>query len=189
MINPNIHDKRFKSALIGGLDKQEVYHYLYEVETAYNELLDGTEVLSNKNDELSSANETNLIKIHSLENEISHLEAELRALKIRNHQPDNDFIKEEPKKPEPVVEPPKTSMAVAPEESKPRTSMAVPPVESVLPNSVTPVSTPEPVVTPVAPNKTEEVEDVLLGEVEDNKNKAFRLGNDDDEDEGFDFVE
>ena len=161
MINPNIHDKRFKSALIGGLDKQEVYHYLYEVETAYNELLDGTEVLSNKNDELSSANETNLIKIHSLENEISHLEAELRALKIRNHQPDNDFVKEEPNKPAPVVEPPRTSMTVAP----------------------------EPVVTPSAPEELDEIEDVLLGEVEDNKNKAFRLGNDDDEDGGFDFVE
>lgn len=183
MINPNIHDKRFKSALIGGLDKQEVYHYLYEVETAYNELLDGTEVLSNKNDELSSANETNLIKIHSLENEISHLEAELRALKIRNHQPDNDFVKEEPKKPAPVVEPPRTSMAVAPE--PPTTSMAVAPE----PPATSMTVAPEPVVTPSAPEELDEIEDVLLGEVEDNKNKAFRLGNDDDEDGGFDFVE
>ncbi len=65
-INPNIHDTKFKASVIG-LNKAEVYHYLYEVEVAYQEALEKVDRLANNNETLIKQNHDNMLRIYNLQ--------------------------------------------------------------------------------------------------------------------------
>ena len=69
-------EKRFSKAILG-LNKNEVYMYLSQVSSAYEELQLQIQVLKEQNNTLSDSNRENALKLYNLQNEVT--EAQKKA--------------------------------------------------------------------------------------------------------------
>lgn len=145
-IDPNIHDTKFKPSIVG-LNKTEVYHYLYEVEVAYQEALERIDRLSDNNEQLTKHNHDNMLKIYNLQSALT----EATTIPMVAEE---DSIEED------------TTVVTQEEQDKEDTTVLAQETEDT----------------------EQEIENVFLGEVEDNSGKAFRIGDGDDEDAGLTFV-
>lgn len=83
-------EKTFGRALFG-LNRNEVYAYLNQVSSAYEELQLQTQVLKDQNNKLADSNRDNALKIYNLQNDITEeqrkfdkVNVELEALKKEN---------------------------------------------------------------------------------------------------------
>ena len=63
-------DRRFSRAILG-LNKTEVYSYLNEISSAYEELQLQIQVLKDQNNKLSDSNRDNALKLYNLQNDIT----------------------------------------------------------------------------------------------------------------------
>lgn len=63
-------DRRFGRAILG-LNKAEVYAYLNEISSAYEELQLQIQVLKDQNNKLSDSNRDNALKLYNLQNDIT----------------------------------------------------------------------------------------------------------------------
>ena len=63
-------EKQFGRALFG-LNRNEVYTYLNQVRSAYEELQLQIQVLKEQNDKLSDSNRDNALKLYNLQNDIT----------------------------------------------------------------------------------------------------------------------
>lgn len=63
-------DRRFGRAILG-LNKAEVYAYLNEVSSAYEELQLQIQVLKDQNNKLSDSNRDNALKLYNLQNDVT----------------------------------------------------------------------------------------------------------------------
>ncbi len=83
-------EKRFSKAILG-LNKNEVYMYLSQVSSAYEELQLQIQVLKEQNNTLSDSNRENALKLYNLQNEVTEAQkkadrtnAEAESLKKEN---------------------------------------------------------------------------------------------------------
>lgn len=80
-------DRQFSRAILG-LNKAEVYAYLNQISSAYEELQLQIQVLKDQNNKLSDSNRDNALKVYNLQNDITeaqkktdHANVELEAAK------------------------------------------------------------------------------------------------------------
>lgn len=83
-------DKRFGRAILG-LNKTEVYDYLNQISSAYEELQLQIQVLKEQNNKLSDSNRENALKLYNLQNDVTEAQkksdranAELETLRKEN---------------------------------------------------------------------------------------------------------
>lgn len=211
-INPNIHDTTFKKSLLG-LNKQEVYHYLYEVETYYKDLLNKVESLTINNQQLLKQNQDNMLRIYNLqaaleeattvpfvaENKNNSKKADVSADEdttvLTSNMKSNDntdgyttILINNITEDETTEESPVWATAVEPEEKDCDTTVLT---EDKSSDDITYEDTNSEDITSeesTSESNEDEDEDVFVGEIEDNKNKAFRIGDGEDPDEGFTFL-
>lgn len=217
-------EKQFGKALFG-LNKNEVYSYLNQVRSAYEELQLQIQVLKEQNDKLSDSNRDNALKLYNLQNEITEAQrktdrsnVELEALKKENRalrqeldaaerriqKLTDELIKsggemstEEPVRredPRGTVEKsaPEPIFAEPVQEEAPKTGT----IKDIFADlrreaaqeTAAEEKQPEPVVSEAEPISSEDGEEVYAGEVEVKVDESMLIGNDDDEDEGFNFL-
>lgn len=216
-------EKQFGRALFG-LNRNEVYTYLNQVRSAYEELQLQIQVLKEQNDKLSDSNRDNALKLYNLQNDITEakrkvdrsnveveslkkenrsLRQELDAAERRIQKLTDELIKNggELKMEEPVKREEPRSTVVKPE--RPEPIFAEPVQEEPKAGNIKDIfadlrkeaaqeaaeeKKPEPVVKEAEPITSEDGEEVYAGEVEVKVDESMLIGNDDDEDEGFNFL-
>lgn len=216
-------EKQFGRALFG-LNRNEVYTYLNQVRSAYEELQLQIQVLKEQNDKLSDSNRDNALKLYNLQNDITEakrkvdrsnveveslkkenrsLRQELDAAERRIQKLTDELIKNggELKTEEPVKREEPRSTVVKPERPEPIFAESI--QEEPKAGNIKDIfadlrkeaaqeaaeeKKPEPVVKEAEPITSEDGEEVYAGEVEVKVDESMLIGNDDDEDEGFNFL-
>ena len=216
-------EKQFGRALFG-INRNEVYTYLNQVRSAYEELQLQIQVLKEQNDKLSDSNRDNALKLYNLQNDITEakrkvdrsnveveslkkenlsLRQELDAAERRIQKLTDELIKNggELKTDEPVKREDPHSAAV--KQERPEPIFAEPVQEKPKTSNIKDIfadlrkeaaqeaaeeKKPEPVVQEAEPITSEDGEEVYAGEVEVKVDESMLIGNDDDEDEGFNFL-
>ncbi len=218
-INPNIHDTKFKASIIG-LNKVEVYHYLYEVEVAYQEALERINRLANNNEQLVKQNHDNMLRIYNLQTalkEATEVPMEtgedsiedtdddattvLTSSMLDEDTEDTTVLAQDEQEIEDIED--TTLLTDKVDEFE---DVSVDEVEEhVVTESIIELDTLEDTVTEeqddvntiteddhqdstTIPTIDELDEDLFFGEIEDNSNKSFRIGDGNDEDAGLTFV-
>lgn len=238
----NMLDQKFPFAIFG-INKQAVYSYLREAESAYNDLVKKVAELEEKNESVAKLNQDTQLKFYNLQKEIDESKEQLRKANNRIRDLEHDLMvasgkkvstvmKDEPASIYPEDEedekiatiaveeaPAETTEEVA-EETETTEDAAKDTVEETTEDVVeeTPVEPAEEAPVEVAEEETpaeptedaveeapveepkkepfsfafedDDEDEVFVGDVEDNVKvgNAFRIGNDDDPDEGFDFL-
>ena len=217
-------ERQFGKALFG-LNRNEVYSYLNQVRSAYEELQLQIQVLKEQNDKLSDSNRDNALKLYNLQNEITEaqrkadrsnvevealkkenraLRQELDAAERRIQKLTDELIKsggemstegpvrrEDPRgtvekpSPEPIFTEP--VQEEAPKTGTIKDIFADLRREAAQETAVE-EKQPEPVVREAEPISSDDGEEVYAGEVEVKVDESMLIGNDDDEDEGFNFL-
>lgn len=218
-------EKQFGKALFG-LNRNEVYSYLNQVRSAYEELQLQIQVLKEQNDKLSDSNRENALKLYNLQNEITEAQrktdrsnVEVEALKKENRslrqemdaaerriqKLTDELIKsggemstEEPERrrdPRGTVEKPAPEpIAAEPVQEEAAKTSAIKDIFADLRREVaqeTAAEEQEPEKTiagETEPISSEDGEEVYAGEVEVKVDESMLIGNNDDEDEGFNFL-
>ena len=216
-------EKQFGRALFG-LNRNEVYTYLNQVRSAYEELQLQIQVLKEQNDKLSDSNRDNALKLYNLQNDITEakrkvdrsnveveslkkenrsLRQELDAAERRIQKLTDELIKNggELKTEEPVKREEPRSTVVKPERPEPIFAESIqeePEAGNIkdifadlrkeAAQEAAEEKKPEPVVKEAEPITSEDGEEVYAGEVEVKVDESMLIGNDDDEDEGFNFL-
>ncbi|MDE7366763.1 MAG: DivIVA domain-containing protein [Lachnospiraceae bacterium] len=207
-------DRQFSRAILG-LNKAEVYAYLNQISSAYEELQLQIQVLKDQNNKLSDSNRDNALKLYNLQNDITEaqkktdhanveleaakkecaaLRKELAAAEKRISKLTDDLIKTGADIP--VEEKPKAE-AVEPEEEKgftPKPIFDEPKKEE--PKDIfaelRDIASNERKQREAARSQTEasdaSEDEIYAGEVEVKVDESMLIGNDDDEEEGFTFL-
>ena len=207
-------DRQFSRAILG-LNKAEVYAYLNQISSAYEELQLQIQVLKDQNNKLSDSNRDNALKLYNLQNDITEaqkktdhanveleaakkecaaLRKELAAAEKRISKLTDDLIKTGADIP--VEEKPKAE-AVEPEEEKgftPKPIFDEPKKEE--PKDIfaelRDIASNERKLREAARSQTEasdaSEDEIYAGEVEVKVDESMLIGNDDDEEEGFTFL-
>lgn len=74
-------DRRFSRAILG-LNKTEVYSYLNEISSAYEELQLQIQVLKDQNNKLSDSNRDNALKLYNLQNDITETQKRMDRVNV-----------------------------------------------------------------------------------------------------------
>ena len=197
-------EKQFGRALFG-LNRNEVYTYLNQVRSAYEELQLQIQVLKEQNDitEAKRKVDRSNVEVESLKKENRSLRQELDAAERRIQKLTDELIKNggELKTDEPVKREDPHSAAV--KQERPEPIFAKPVQEEPKTGNIKDIfadlrkeaaqeaaeeKKPEPVVQEAEPITSEDGEEVYAGEVEVKVDESMLIGNDDDEDEGFNFL-
>lgn len=192
----NMSAQQFGKGLFG-LKKDEVYTFLREAETDFKKLRDESEDLAEQVESITKVSQENQLKCFNLQKEVDELKAAVREANERADKAEAEVAKAQaavkaaqaaakaaPKpQPKPGVKPaPKPGQA-------PKAAPKPQPKPAPAPKAA-PKPQPKPQPQPAAVFDDDDDDDVFSGEVEDNVkvSNAFRIGNDDDEDAGFDFL-
>lgn len=209
-------DRQFSRAILG-LNKSEVYAYLNQISSAYEELQLQIQVLKDQNNKLSDSNRDNALKLYNLQNDITEaqkktdranveleaakkeceaLRKELAAAEKRISKLTDDLIKTGADIP--VEEKPKAEN-VDSEEGKGFTPKPI--FDFDEPKKEGPkdifaelrdIASSEKKQKEAARSQTEAAgaseDEVYAGEVEVKVDESMLIGNDDDDDEGFTFL-
>lgn len=200
-----MHDKQFSFAIFG-IKKQEVYSFLLEAETAFKELTEKCAKLEKNNEEVTKLHQDKQLLCYNLEKEIDELKAELKEARETIAQLKGSKVKyaEAPKNEPFEEEEEEVTEEVAEEVTEEVTEEVaeddeVPTIEiEATEETAEEAEEAEDAVEEVAEEAVEEKkpfsyeddddDDVFSGEVEDKVSNAFRIGNDDDPDDGFEFL-
>lgn len=191
----NMSAQQFGKGLFG-LKKDEVYNFLREAETDFKTLRSESEELAEQVESITKVSQENQLKCFNLQKEIDELKAAVKEAEERADKAEAEVAKAQAAvkaaqaakaapKPKPGVKPaPGQASKAAPKpQPKPKPQPAPAPKAAPKPQ-------PKPKPQPAAMYDEDDDDDVFSGEVEDNVkvSNAFRIGNDDDEDAGFDFL-
>ena len=191
----NMRAQQFGKGLFG-LKKYEVYTFLREAETDFKTLRSESEELAEQVESITKVSQENQLKCFNLQKEIDELKAAVKEAEERADKAEAEVAKAQAAvkaaqaakaAPKPQAKPgakpaPGQAPKAAPKpQPKPKPQPA--PAPKAAPK-------PQPKPQPAAMYDEEDDDDVFSGEVEDNVkvSNAFRIGNDDDEDAGFDFL-
>lgn len=186
----NMSAQQFGKGLFG-LKKDEVYTFLREAETDFKKLRDESEDLAEQVESITKVSQENQLKCFNLQKEIDELKTAVREAEERADKAEAEVAKAQAavKAAQAAAKAkPKPQPAPAPKAApKPKPQPAPKPKPQPAP---APKAAPKPKPQPAPVFDEDDDDDVFSGEVEDNVkvSNAFRIGNDDDEDAGFDFL-
>lgn len=195
----NMTNQQFGKSIFG-LKKQEVYSFLSEAEIGFRELKAENESLDDQLEGLNKTNQDNQLKCVNLQKELDESKAELAKAEEKVKSLEAELAKAQA-----ALKAAKAAPRPAPGAPRPQPGPGAPrPAAGARPKpgpgapkpapkpqpAPKPKPQPQPKVSPkpAASFEEDEDDDVFSGEVEDKVSNAFRIGNDDDPDEGFDFL-
>lgn len=193
----NMSAQQFGKGLFG-LKKDEVYTFLREAETDFKKLRDENDELTEQVENITKVSQENQLKCFNLQKEIDELKEAVKKAEERA-----DEAEAEAAKAQAAVKAAQAAAKVAPKTAPQGAAKAAPkpgvkPAPKAAPKpqpkpQPAPAPKPQPKPQPQPASAYEDDDDdddVFSGEVEDNVkvSNAFRIGNDDDEDAGFDFL-
>ena len=202
-------DRQFSRAILG-LNKAEVYAYLNQISSAYEELQLQIQVLKDQNNKLSDSNRDNALKLYNLQNDITEAQkktdlanVELEAAKKECAALRKDLAAAEKRISKLTDELIKTGAEIPVEERSEEEKGFTPKPIFDEPKKEGPkdifaelrdIASNERKQKEAARSQTEapdtdaSEDEVYAGEVEVKVDESMLIGNDDDDDEGFTFL-
>lgn len=189
----NMSAQQFGRGLFG-LKKDEVYNFLREAETDFKKMRDENDDLSEQVENITKVSQENQLKCFNLQKEIDELKQAVKDAEERADKAEAEVAKAQA-----AVKAAQAAAKATPKPAPQGTAKAAPkpgvkPAPKPTPKpqpKPQPAPAPKPQPQPAAMFDDDDEDDgVFSGEVEDNVkvSNAFRIGNDDDEDAGFDFL-
>lgn len=194
----NMTSQQFGKSFFG-LKKNEVYNFLREAETDFKSMRNRNDDLEEQLENITRTNQENQLKCFNLQKELDELKETLKNAEERADKAEADLAKAQASikaaqaasKAAPRAAAKPGAQAAPKAAPKPGTQAAPKTAPKAAPKpKPAPKPAPKPQPQPAAMFEDDDDEDVFSGEVEDNVkvSNAFRIGNDDDEDAGFDFL-
>ncbi len=184
----NMTSQQFGRTLFG-LKKDEVYNFLHEAEVDFRSMRNHSDDIEDQLETVTKVSQDNQLKCANLQKEIDELKEALKNAEERADKAEADVAKAKAamKAAQAAAKTPPKAAPKPGVHAKPAAPKAAPKPQPQPAPKPKPVPKPKPQPAPIYDDEDED-DGVFSGEVEDKVSNAFRIGNDDDEDAGFDFL-